>query len=843
LAKSLVIVESPAKAKTINKFLGRNFTVKASMGHVRDLPKRTLGVDEKHDFKPTYEILPGRKKIIDELKKAAQSADKVYLAPDPDREGEAISWHLSEILKKSNKNLHRVMFNEITKRAVQQGIENPLKIDSHRVDAQQARRILDRLVGYKISPLLWEKVRRGLSAGRVQSVALRMVVEREREILAFVPEEYWTLAAHVEAATPPPFEARLFKIDEHKAELKTRDETDAVVASLHDASFVVQSVEAKEKKKNPVPPFITSKLQQDASRKLGFTVKKTMTLAQRLYEGMDLGDIGTVGLITYMRTDSTRIAPEALQEVRDYIGQTHGAEYLPDEPRQYRTGKMAQEAHEAIRPTSMELTPDKIKAHVQKDEYLLYSLIWNRFVASQMKSAVFDVTTADIKAGRCVFRATGSTMKFAGWLAVYQEMIDRERADRDKAERERKDPGAASEDDEAARVLPPLEVGMTLALHKLDPKQHFTQPPPRFTEASLVKELEENGIGRPSTYATILSTLQNREYVEKTEGKFVPSELGLTVTDLLVSHFGAIVEVGYTARMEEELDEIEEGRLDYVRALKDFNKQFAKDLKAATRNMENIKTKEEPTDKVCEKCGKPMVIKWGRYGRFLACTGYPECKNTQELAPTPVVAAGANGDGQGAGAEGGAGAAGTVSAETPAIPEDHGTCEKCGSQMVLRRGRFGPFLACSAYPGCRNTKKISLDKEGRITVTKKPDRILDEACPQCGKPLAVKDGRFGEFTACSAYPECRYIKLKEVGLDCPREGCGGKIVERRSRRGRTFFGCNNYPKCEFVTWYRPIPESCPSCGKPYVLEKTTKREGTTRFCDSEGCGFKQAVNS
>jgi DNA topoisomerase-1 len=843
LAKSLVIVESPAKAKTINKFLGRNFTVKASMGHVRDLPKRTLGVDEKHDFKPTYEILPGRKKIIDELKKAAQSADKVYLAPDPDREGEAISWHLSEILKKSNKNLHRVMFNEITKRAVQQGIENPLKIDSHRVDAQQARRILDRLVGYKISPLLWEKVRRGLSAGRVQSVALRMVVEREREILAFVPEEYWTLAAHVEAATPPPFEARLFKIDEHKAELKTRDETDAVVASLHDASFVVQSVEAKEKKKNPVPPFITSKLQQDASRKLGFTVKKTMTLAQRLYEGMDLGDIGTVGLITYMRTDSTRIAPEALQEVRDYIGQTHGAEYLPDEPRQYRTGKMAQEAHEAIRPTSMELTPDKIKAHVQKDEYLLYSLIWNRFVASQMKSAVFDVTTADIKAGRCVFRATGSTMKFAGWLAVYQEMIDRERADRDKAERERKDPGAASEDDEAARVLPPLEVGMTLALHKLDPKQHFTQPPPRFTEASLVKELEENGIGRPSTYATILSTLQNREYVEKTDGKFVPSELGLTVTDLLVNHFGAIVEVGYTARMEEELDEIEEGRLDYVRALKDFNKQFAKDLKAATRNMENIKTKEEPTDKVCEKCGKPMVIKWGRYGRFLACTGYPECKNTQELAPTPVVAAGANGDGQGAGAEGGAGAAGTVSAETPAIPEDHGTCEKCGSQMVLRRGRFGPFLACSAYPGCRNTKKISLDKEGRITVTKKPDRILDEACPQCGKPLAVKDGRFGEFTACSAYPECRYIKLKEVGLDCPREGCGGKIVERRSRRGRTFFGCNNYPKCEFVTWYRPIPESCPSCGKPYVLEKTTKREGTTRFCDSEGCGFKQAVNS
>ncbi|HYV20874.1 MAG TPA: type I DNA topoisomerase [Verrucomicrobiae bacterium] len=837
MGKSLVIVESPAKAKTINKFLGRNFTVKASMGHVRDLPKRNLGVDEKNDFKPTYEVLPGRKKVIDELKKAAQGADKVYLAPDPDREGEAICWHLAEILKKTNKNLHRVMFNEITKRAVQAGIDNPHKIDGNRVDAQQARRILDRLVGYKISPLLWDKVRRGLSAGRVQSVALRMVVEREREIQAFVAEEYWTLGAHLEGSAPPPFEARLIKIDDKKADLKSKDETDAIVASLKGAAFTVGSVESKEKKKNPVPPFITSKLQQDASRKLGFTVKKTMTLAQRLYEGMELGDtIGTVGLITYMRTDSTRIAPEALQEVRDHIARVHGPEYLPDEPRQYRTGKMAQEAHEAIRPTSMELAPDAVKAYLQKDEFLLYSLIWNRFVASQMKSAVFDVTSADIKAGRCLFRATGSTLKFAGWLAVYQEMIDRERAERDRAERERKDPGSTAEEDDTARLLPPLEAGMALELKKLDPKQHFTQPPPRFTEASLVKELEENGIGRPSTYATILATLQNREYVEKTEGKFVPSELGLTVTDLLVSHFGDIVDVGYTAKMEEELDEIEEGRLDYVAALKDFNKQFSKDLKAATKNMENIKTKEEPTDRVCEKCGKPMVIKWGRYGRFLACTGYPECKNTQELAS--VLSSGAA-----SAAGGAAGANGTVSAEAPVIPEDHGTCEKCSSPMVLRRGRFGPFLACSAYPGCRNTKKIALDKEGRITVTKKPDRILDEPCPQCSKPLAVKDGRFGEFTACSNYPECKYIKLKEVGLDCPRDGCGGKIVERRSRRGRTFFGCNNYPKCDFVTWYRPIAESCPSCNRPYTLEKVTKREGTTRFCDSEGCGYKKAVNS
>ena len=832
MGKSLVIVESPAKAKTINKFLGRNFTVKASMGHVRDLPKRHLGVDEKNDFKPTYEILQGRKKVIEDLKKAAQTADKVFLAPDPDREGEAISWHLAEILKKTNKHLFRVMFNEITKRAVQHGMDHPLKIDAHRVDAQQARRILDRLVGYKISPLLWEKVRRGLSAGRVQSVALRMVVEREREIQAFKAEEYWTLAAMLEGAAPPPFEARLIKISDKKADLTNKDETDAVVTSLDKAVFVVQSVESKEKKKNPVPPFITSKLQQDASRKLGFTVRKTMTLAQRLYEGMDLGDLGTVGLITYMRTDSTRIAPEALQEVRDYIGKMHGAEFLPDEPRVYRTGKMAQEAHEAIRPTSMELAPEQVKAHLQKDEFQLYSLIWNRFVASQMKSAVFDVTTADIKAAKCLFRATGSTLKFAGWLAIYQEVIDRERAERERAEKERRDPGAAADEDETARLLPPLEVGMKLALKKLDPRQHFTQPPPRFTEASLVKELEENGIGRPSTYATILSTLQNREYVEKLEGKFVPSELGLTVTDLLVGHFGTIVDVKYTARMEEELDEIEEGRLDWVDALKGFNKQFTKDLKAATKNMENIKTKEEPTDRVCEKCGKPMVIKWGRYGRFLACTGYPECKNTQELAS--LVKNGAEAGGQ---------PGATVSAEPAVIPEDHGKCEKCGSAMVLRRGRFGPFLACSAYPNCRNTKKIALDKEGRITVTKKPDRLLDQPCPQCGKPLAVKDGRYGEFTACSAYPECKYIKLKEVGLECPREKCGGQVVERRSRRGRTFFGCSNYPKCDFVTWYRPVAESCPSCGKPYVLEKTTKREGTTRFCDGEGCGYKKAVNS
>ena len=814
MAKSLVIVESPAKAKTILKFLGRNYSVKASMGHVRDLPKKTLGVDEKNDFKPTYEILPGRKKIIDELKKAAKSADKVFLAPDPDREGEAICWHLSEILKKTNKNLYRVMFNEITKRAVVHGIKNPSKLDLNKVDAQQTRRILDRLVGYKISPLLWEKVRRGLSAGRVQSVALRIVVEREQEIRAFEPEEYWSLTALLEGREPPPFETRLFKIDDKKAELKNKEQTDAAVASARDAEFVVRSVEAKEKKKNPIPPFITSKLQQEASRKLNFSVKKTMTLAQRLYEGMDVGEMGTVGLITYMRTDSTRIAPEALQELRDYIVKAHGPDYLPDEPRTYKSGKMSQGAHEAIRPTTMELTPEHVKPYLQKDEFHLYSLIWNRFLGSQMKPALFDVTTADIEAGRCLFRATGSTMKFPGYLAVYQDV----------AEKKKGEQGAQPEEDDAGRVLPPMSKGDKLALKKLDPKQHFTQPPPRFTEASLVKEMEENGIGRPSTYASILSTLQNREYVEKNEGKFVPTELGMTVTELLVCHFGDIVDVNYTARMEGELDQIEEGRLDYIKALKGFHKQFMKDLKAAQKEMKNIKATAEPTDRICDKCSKPMVIKWGRYGRFIACSGYPECKNTQEMA-------------------GGVNGANDGSAEPPAIPEDHGTCEKCSAPMVLRKGRFGPFIACSAYPDCRNTKKISLDKEGRITVTKKPDRILDATCPRCSKPLAVKDGRFGEFTACSTYPECRYIKLKEIGLDCPRAECGGRIVERRSRRGRLFFGCSNYPDCEFVTWYRPVAESCPSCGKDYVLEKVTKRDGITHFCDADGCGFKKAVNS
>ena len=808
MAKSLVIVESPAKAKTINKFLGRGFSVKASMGHVRDLPKRTLGVDEKKNFKPTYEILPGRKKVLDDLKKAAEGADAIYLAPDPDREGEAICWHLSEELKKVNKKLYRVMFNEITKRAVLHGIENPEKIDLHKVDAQQARRILDRLVGYKISPLLWEKVRRGLSAGRVQSVALRIIVEREREIQAFKPEEYWSLTATLEGDQPPAFEAKLARIGDEKADLKDGETTNKIADAVRGAQWVVAEVESKEKKKNPPPPFTTSKLQQEAARKLGYTVKKTMTLAQRLYEGVDLGEAGPVGLITYMRTDSTRVAPEALSEVREHIVTAHGKDFLPEEPRYYKAGRMSQGAHEAIRPTSLVNTPDSLEPYLTRDDLRLYSLIWNRFVASQMNPAVFDVTAVDIQAAGNTFRANGQVLRFPGYFAVYHESA------------ESQSPAGAAPDSDDDRTLPPLTQGQVLKLQNIDPKQHFTQPPPRFTEASLVKELEEDGIGRPSTYATILATLQNREYALKEEGKFVPSELGLLVTDLLVEHFGDLIDVKYTARMEEELDEIEDGKLKWTDALAEFNGKFAKDLKRASTQMRNVKREETPTDEVCNKCGKPMVIKWGRYGRFLACSGYPECKNTQELATSET---------------------GEKTSEPAEVPEIKETCEKCGGAMVLRKGRFGPFIACSNYPACRNTKKIQVDKEGNIT--RKPDRILDEKCPNCGKHLVVKDGRFGEFTACSDYPTCRYIKLKEVGVECPKPGCGGKIVERKSRRGKTFFGCNRYPDCDFVTWYRPLSQKCPSCGQPYLLEKVTKREGVTHFCNAEGCHFKKAVNS
>src|SRR5262245_36587487 len=630
--KSLVIVESPAKANTINKYLGSDYVVKASLGHVKDLPKSKLGVDIDHDFEPVYDIIPGKEKVIKELRSAAKTAQRIFLAADPDREGEAICQHLKEILDSKKAEIFRVLFNEITPKAIRSAMEHPGRINQHIVDAQQARRILDRLVGYQISPLLWDKVRRGISAGRVQTVALRMIVDRENEIKAFVPEEYWSIIAKLEAHEPPQFEARLAKIKGKTAEVKNQAEADHVLEAVKNSEFLVESVVTKEKKRNPVPPFTTSKLQQDASRRLRFTVKKTMMLAQRLYEGIELGEEGRIGLITYMRTDSPRVSDEALEMVRSYVSDVYGGPYLPEKPVVYKGKKDAQDAHEAIRPTFVGRTPDDLKPFLSEDELKLYRLIWTRFVASQMNPAVYDQTTIEISAKDYLFRENGRVLKFDGFLKVYEESSD----DEINAK-----PTGDEEDDIS---LPPLTVGEKLRLLEITPKQHFTEPPPRYTEASLVKALEEKGIGRPSTYATILTTIQDREYVTKDQGKFRPTELGTVVTDMLVKHFEDIFDIQYTARMEEELDDVEDGKMTWVEALDEFYKKFAKDLKKASKNMENLKAQEIPTDEVCEKCGSPMVKKWGQFGSFLACSAYPECKNTKEL-PSEETTTGAAANG------------------------------------------------------------------------------------------------------------------------------------------------------------------------------------------------------
>jgi len=801
--KSLVIVESPAKANTINKYLGKEFVVKASLGHVKDLPKSKLGVDIKNDFEPVYELIPGKEKVVKELRTAAKGAERIFLAADPDREGEAICQHLKEILDDHKGEVFRVLFNEITPKAIRAAMEKPGRINQHIVDAQQARRILDRLVGYQISPLLWDKVRRGISAGRVQTVALRMIVEREREILAFTPEEYWSIIAKLEGREPPPFSARLVKIKGKIAEVKNQAEADHILEVVKKSEFLVESVVTKEKKRNPVPPFTTSKLQQDAARRLRFTVKKTMMLAQRLYEGVELGDEGRVGLITYMRTDSTRISDEAMEMVRSYVSDVYGSNYLPEKPVFYKTKKDAQDAHEAIRPTFVGRTPDDLKPYLGEDELKLYRLIWTRFAASQMNPAVYDQTTIEISAKDYLFRENGRVLKFDGFLRVYEESTD----DDIHAK-----PTGDEEDDIA---LPPLTVGEKLRLLDVTPRQHFTEPPPRYTEASLVKVLEEKGIGRPSTYASILTTIQDREYVTKDQGKFRPTELGTVVTDMLVKHFEDIFDIQYTARMEEELDEVEDGKMTWVEALDEFYKKFEKDLKKASKNMENLKRQEIPTDEVCEKCGSPMVKKWGQFGSFLACSAYPECKNTKELALEEPPKEG-----------------------QPAADAEPEPCENCGRPMALKRSRFGQFLACTGYPECKTTRKIA--QAGRAP--KKPDVILDETCPKCGQAkLAMKEGRFGEFIACSNYPKCKYIKPKTVGVPCPRPGCGGELIERRSKRGKVFYGCAKYPDCDFVAWNKPVPEQCPQCGAPYLLEKSTKREGLVRYCNEESCKYKVSV--
>jgi len=925
MAKNLVIVESQTKAKTIGKYLGKQYLVKASIGHVKDLPKRNLSVDVDNDFKPVYEVIEGKKKLMAELRTAAKAAENVYLAADPDREGEAICFHLQEELgdKKNGPKIFRVMFNEITKSAIQKAFEKPGVVNLHLVDAQQARRILDRLVGYKISPLLWDKVRRGLSAGRVQTVALRLIVEREREIKAFQAREYWTIDAGLAAKKPPVFSARLAKKNEENLDIPNESTASAIVETLAGAPYVVKSVTNREKRRNPAAPFITATLQQEGVRKLRFSVKRTMMLAQKLYEGVELSkDEGPVGLISYMRTDSTRVSTDALDEVRAMIVERYGVDYRPASPNVYKSKKDAQDAHEAIRPTSAMRTPESVAPFLAEDELKVYRLIWMRFVASQMTPAVFDQTTIDVDAkgkdgATYMFRATGSVEKFDGFLKVYVEGKDQ------------KD----EEDDEDKRKLPAVVAGETLKFRLIEPEQHFTEPPPRFTEATLVKELEADGVGRPSTYASILSTIQEREYVRREGGRFFPTELGMVVADLLLESFRDLFDVTYTARMEAELDAIEEGKVDWRMAMSEFYERFKKDLKHAAENMTDIKRMEVPTDLICDKCGKPMVIKWGKHGRFITCTGYPEFsvksaeaaveslrqdiakreervqkKETEtrekrqarfekdlDVLKLRITARKIN-DRQASERlrKAKAGLASDLEklesqladqrtedrnsiktrlkgiqarypqmdqfysldlrdmaafgqrtpyfcGNTRELPAEDGVateqdeteyCENCGRPMVLKKGRFGTFLACSGYPDCKTTKQLG-------AAQKQQDVPLDEKCPQCGSNMVRKYGRYGEFVACSNYPTCKHVRQKTIGVKCPN--CSeGEVVERRSRRGKTFFGCNRYPDCDFVAWGKPLPEKCPNCGGGYLIEKFLK-SGPVAQCPNGECKFKKPI--
>ena len=745
---TLVVVESPAKAKTIKKYLGAGYTVKASVGHIMDLPKSRIGVDVENGFEPVYEVIKGKVKVVAELKAAAKNADRIFLATDPDREGEAIAWHIKTQLSKMKVPTQRVLFNEITKKAINEAIAKPLELNQLMYDAQQARRVLDRLVGYQISPILWKKVRRGLSAGRVQSVAVRLVVDREAEIAAFTAVEYWSIEADLEAALPPQFRSKLIKLSGEKAELPNGEVAKPLVDELRPLPFTVESVEKKERRRNAPPPFITSKLQQEAANRLHFSAKKTMTLAQRLYEGIELGDEGQTALITYMRTDSVRLSPDAITAAREYISSKFGKDYLPAEPVIFKTKKSAQDAHEAVRPTSLEYPPERVAAFLEKDMLRLYELIWNRFIACQMVPAVFDQTTADIQAGRATFRATGQILKFAGYLGVYgQEAVEspQEEAGAEKME------GADEEKGDISRQLPPLEQGQKLTLVELISEQHFTQPPPRFTEASLVKELEDKGIGRPSTYAAILSTIQDKEYVEKKENRFYPTELGKIVTELLLSAFPRVMDVQFTARMEEELDEVEEGNANWVKVLGDFYTPFKLTLAAAEEQMRDVKREEKPTDLLCEKCSSPMVIKWGRMGRFLACSGYPECKNTKDFIDED----------------------GKIKVVED-IPTDE-ICPTCSKAMVNKRGRFGRFLACSDYPTCKTTRPITLK---------------GVPCPDCGGGLAERKTRFGKsFFGCVKYPECKFAAWdRPIPGPCPQ--CGkAYLLSKYTKRDGAFIAC------------------------------------------------------
>ncbi len=734
----MVIVESPAKARTIGKYLGAEYKVLASQGHVRDLPTRALGVEINNGFKPAYRIIAGREKIVAALRKEAERADAIYLAADPDREGEAICYHLAALLDgSSGKQIHRVLFNEITRAAILEAFQHPSEIDSNKVEAQQARRILDRLVGYKVSPLLWKSVRKGLSAGRVQTVAVRMIVEREREIRAFVPEEYWEFRARLQAAAPPPFEAKAVRYRGAKFQVPNQETADRILAELQGVPFVVTSVEKKERKRRPVPPFTTSKLQQEAVRRLGFTVKKTMSVAQRLYEGVEVGEEGAVGLITYMRTDSTRVSEQALEEVRAYIGSHFGEEYLPGKAVRYQSRQGAQDAHEAIRPTSVMRDPESVKPFLDRDEFKLYSLIWNRFVASQMNPARFDQTEILVKAAEVEFKAVGSILRFDGFLRIYRSDEGEEPAE------------GESETDGA---LPEVEPGQVLRLEELLRDQKFTQPPPRFNEASLVKALEEKGIGRPSTYQQILANIQNRQYVVREEGRFHPTALGEVVNDLLVASFGEIFDYDFTAGLEKELDRIEEGKEKWVDTLTRFYAGFKAKLQAAEASLRERRRVEVPSEEKCPRCGRPMVVRWGQFGEFLGCSGYPQCTERRRLIKS----------------------GGKTVAHSDVVLEQ--SCPKCGSPLARKHGRYGEFVGCTN----RQCRYVHRETTG-------------VRCPECGQgELEEKRTRRRRiFYGCNRYPDCRFVLWsKPLPVPCPR--CAHPyLVEKTTKREGTVRTCPN----------------------------------------------------
>jgi DNA topoisomerase I len=743
MSKTLVVVESPAKAKTIKKYLGSSYEVKASVGHIKDLPEKELGVRVKEGFVPQYKVITGKEKVVQELNSAAQKAGRVLLATDPDREGEAIAWHLSEELKKPKKDIFRVLFNELTERTIKEAIASPARLDEKKYNAQQARRILDRIVGYQLSPLLWEKVQYGLSAGRVQSVALRLIVDRQDEIDTFVPQEYWSITAGLSSSSPPSFDAKLVEDEHGKIKIPDVATAERLVTNARQNTFQVLEVKRRERMRKPAPPFITSTLQQEASRKLRLTSSRTMRIAQQLYEGIELGNEGSVGLITYMRTDSPRIAPEALAAVRDFIGKKYGTEYLPSKPHFYKSSKAAQEAHEAIRPTSMDLPPEKVARFLDKAQLALYTLIWNRFVASQAAAAVFDMTTANIKSGKLLFRVTGSIMKFDGFLRIYGQGKDEESE------------GQNGDRDDAERRLPPIKPGDILTLQTLSPRQHFTQPPAPFNEATLIKELEERGIGRPSTYAETVTTIQKRKYVELSDKKFHPTLLGRIIAKLLVESFPRLVNTRFTAEMENSLDLIEEGKASWQETLQSFYDPFQSDLEQARKAMKSIKREGIPTSDICPECGETLLVRSGRYGLFMGCSSYPDCGYTRNVTSDTEP-----------------------QAEPIATDE---TCPQCGSPMVVRRGRTGPFLSCSRYPECRSARPLTTGVK----------------CPKCNQgELAQRRTRKGKiFYSCSRYPDCDYsLWYKPTSVPCPNPECDSPIMEERvSKKEGPFLQC---PKCK-----------------------------------------------